>query len=68
LGEDHSDGQREPDAEYDEHPGGNTGTSQECATSEEARSDTQAHVNDQPIPSPAHEGLGQPARTQASKN
>ena len=42
--------------------------SQEYAGSDEARTDTEAHVNDQPIPSTDDAGVGEPAGTEAGKS
>jgi hypothetical protein len=68
LSEDRTYRQGEPDDEHDEHPGGKSEKSQKYAAPDEARTDAETHVSDQPIPSSDEEGVGEPAGTEAGQS
>jgi hypothetical protein len=68
LSDDRTRRHDEPDDEHDEHPGGESEKSQEYAGSDKARTDAEAHVDDQPIPSTDDGGIGEPAGTETGQS
>src|SRR6185312_5032024 len=58
----------ESEEHHVQHPDGKTEEGPEGAPAEEARTDADAEVGDQPISSPMHEGFGQPAGAETGQD